>query len=397
MFNVVSYEKVSPTVNRIIKKLIKKMVLPLLTILLITTGFPVWADSSCSVTGGIIQLNDVNLQAGEVTPRKILYTNTHQVTYTCSVTAHNQTFNWYPALSAQGSHLGDVITLLKSLGLAMEITIQEPGTSGSADIKWDTLQDNHFTKIFGTVMGTDSGNYSKCTGEPDTSQQFHCTYTRTADITVKLFVENEFKAINISTPVPSINDALFIVPVARGVASGIPGTPGKGITTSPFNIRILSADLFKLEITPQTVNLGRLYKTDTNLFRSGDFTVTVKQNKNIAPNQRFTLPLEITFQGASLSLMNGGKGLVLKNTDGDNNMPNDNGLQLAIRDKTSNKLVTFNQKTSMGDLDVTWDRNGGVPSNFFTRQYAVEVSRISGAEIKTGRFTASVPVIVTYN
>lgn len=394
MFNVVSYEKVSPTVNRIIKKLIKKMVLPLLTILLITTGFPVWADSSCSVTGGTVSLDNVNLQAGEVTPGKILYKNTHQVTYTCSVTAQNQTFNWYPALSAQGSHLGDVITLLKSLGLAMEITIQEPGTSGSADIKWDTLQDNHFTKIFGTVMGTDSGDYSKCTGEPDTSQRFHCTYTRTADITVNLFVENEFKAINISTPVPSINDALFIVPVARGVASGIPGTPGKGIKTSPFNIRILSADLFKLEITPERVNLGRLYKTDTNLFRSGAFDVKVIQQKDAAPDQSFTLPLDITFQRGKLSLTSDNKGLILKNTDDESGNSDGNGLQLAIRDKTSNELVTFDKKQPVGDLNIDSNRAG---ANSVTRQYAVEVSRINGAEIKTGRFTASVPVIVTYN
>lgn len=394
MFNVVSYEKVSPTVNRIIKKLIKKMVLPLLTILLITTGFPVWADSSCSVTGGTVSLDNVNLQAGEVTPGKILYKNTHQVTYTCSVTAQNQTFNWYPALSAQGSHLGDVITLLKSLGLAMEITIQEPGTSGSADIKWDTLQDNHFTKIFGTVMGTDSGNLSTCTGKPDTSQRFHCTYTRTAGITVKLFVENEFKSVNISTPVPSINDALFIVPVARGVTSGIPGTPGKGIKTSPFNIRILSADLFKLEITPERVNLGRLYKTDTNLFRSGAFDVKVIQQRNTAPNQSFILPLDITFQRGQLSLTSDGKGLVLKNTDDESGNSDGNGLQLAIRDKTSNELVTFDKKRPLGELNIAWHQDG---ANSVTRQYAVEVSRISGAEIKTGRFTASVPVIVTYN
>ncbi|EFR9850098.1 hypothetical protein H1Y64_000960 [Salmonella enterica] len=394
MFNVVSYEKVSPTVNRIIKKLIKKMVLPLLTILLITTGFPVWANSSCSVTGGTVSLDNVNLQAGEVTSGKILYKNTHQVTYTCSVTAQLPTFNWYPALSAQGSHLGDVITLLKSLGLAMEITIQEPGTSGSADIKWDTLQDNHFTKIFGTVMGTDSGNYSKCTGEPDTPQQFYCTYRRTANITVKLFVENTFKSINISKSVPSINDVLFIVPVAWGVTSGIPGTSGKGINTSSFNIRILSADLFNLKITPERVNLGRLYKTDTNLFRSGAFDVKVIQQRNTAPNQSFILPLDITFQRGQLSLTSDGKGLVLKNTDDESGNSDGNGLQLAIRDKTSNELVIFDKKRPLGELNIAWHQDG---ANSVTRQYAVEVSRINGAEIKTGQFTASVPVVVTYN
>ncbi|EBH0782626.1 hypothetical protein FJ875_20570 [Salmonella enterica] len=392
MFNVVSYEKVSSTVNRIIKKLIKKMVLPLLTILLITTGFPVWADSSCSVTGGIIQLNDVNLQEGEVSPGKILYTNTHQVTYTCSVTAQNQTFNWYPALSAAGSHFGDVITLLRSLGLAMEITIQEPGAS--ATINWETLQKNNFTTRFGTVMGTDSGKFSTCTGEPDTPERFHCTYRRTADITVKLFVENKFKSVNISTPVPSINDALFIVPVAWGATSGIPGTSGKGINTSPFNIRILSADLFKLEITPPTVNLGRLYKTDTNLFRSGAFDVKVIQQKDAAPDQSFTLPLDITFQRGQLSLTSDNKGLILKNTDDESGNSDGNGLQLAIRDKTSNELVTFDKKQPVGDLNIDSNRAG---ANSVTRQYAVEVSRINGAEIKTGRFTASVPVIVTYN
>lgn len=380
--------------NRIIKKLIKKMVLPLLTILLITTGFPVWANSSCSVTGGTVSLDNVNLQAGEVTPGKILYKNTHQVTYTCSVTAQLPTFNWYPALSAQGSHLGDVITLLKSLGLAMEITIQEPGTSGSADIKWDTLQDNHFTKIFGTVMGTDSGNYSKCTGEPDTPQQFYCTYRRTANITVKLFVENTFKSINISKSVPSINDVLFIVPVARGVTSGIPGTSGEGINTSSFNIRILSADLFNLKITPERVNLGRLYKTDTNLFRSGAFDVKVIQQRNTAPNQSFILPLDITFQRGQLSLTSDGKGLVLKNTDDESGNSDGNGLQLAIRDKTSNELVIFDKKRPLGELNIAWHQDG---ANSVTRQYAVEVSRINGAEIKTGQFTASVPVVVTYN
>lgn len=394
MFNVVSYEKVSPTVNRIIKKLIKKMVLPLLTILLITTGFPVWADSSCSVTGGIIQLKDVNLQAGNIISGAVLYTNTHQVTYTCSVTAQNGTVNWYPALSAAGSNFRNVITLLKSLGLAMEITIQELDSSaGPAIIGWETLKKPNLnvTQIFGAVMGTGD----KCSGgKPDTSQRFHCTYTRTAGITVKLFVENEFKSVNISTPVPSINDALFIVPVARGVTSGIPGTPGNGIKTSPFNIRILSADLFKLEITPERVNLGRLYKTDTNLFRSGAFDVKVIQQRNTAPNQSFILPLDITFQRGQLSLTSDGKGLVLKNTDDESGNSDGNGLQLAIRDKTSNELVTFDKKRPLGELNIAWHQDG---ANSVTRQYAVEVSRISGAEIKTGRFTASVPVIVTYN
>lgn len=392
MFNVVSYEKVSPTVNRIIKKLIKKMVLPLLTILLITTGFPVWADSSCSVTGGTVSLDNINLQAGEVSPGKILYTNTHKVTYTCSVTAQNQTFNWYPALSAAGSYFGDVITLLQSLGLAMEITIQESGASTT--INWTTLQINNFTTRFGAVMGTDSGKFSTCTGEQDTPQKYHCTYRRTADITVKLFVENTFKSINISKSVPSIKDALFIVPVAWGATSGISGTPGKGINTSPFNIRILSADLFKLEITPERVNLGRLYKTDTNLFRSGAFDVKVIQQSDTAPSQSFTLPLDITFQRGQLSLTSDGKGLILKNTDDESGNSDGNGLQLAIRDKTLNELVTFDKKQPVGDLNIDSNRAG---ANSVTRQYAVEVSRINGAEIKTGRFTASVPVIVTYN
>ncbi|EMJ2325090.1 hypothetical protein V7L32_005653, partial [Salmonella enterica] len=347
-------------------------------------------DSSCSVTGGTVSLDNVNLQAGEVTPGKILYKNTHQVTYTCSVTAQLPTFNWYPALSAQGSHLGGVITLLKALGLGMDITIQEPGSSGPADIKWDTLQSNRFTKIFGAVMGT--GN--ECSGKPDTPERFHCTYRRTADITVKLFVENQFKSVNISTPVPSINDVLFIVPVAWGVTSGIPGTPGKGINTSPFNIRILSADLFNLKITPERVNLGRLYKTDTNLFRSGAFDVKVIQQNETAPHQSFTLPLDITFQRGQLSLTSDGKGLILKNTDDESGNSDGNGLQLAIRDKTSNELVTFDKKRSLGELNIAWHQDG---ANSVTRQYAVEVSRISGAEIKTGRFTASVPVIVTYN
>lgn len=393
MFNVVSYEKVSPTVNRIIKKLIKKMVLPLLTILLITTGFPVWANSSCSVTGGTVSLDNVNLQAGNVTSGAVLYTNTHRVTYTCIVTAQNGTFDWYPALSAAGSNFRKVITLLKSLGLAMEITIQGLDSSaGPAIIGWETLKNpnSNVTQIFGAVMGTGSG----CSGRPDTPQQFYCTYSRTADITVKLFVENKFESVNISKSVPPINDVLFIVPVAGGTTSGIPGTPGKGINTSPFNIRILSADLFKLEITPERVNLGRLYKTDTNLFRSGAFDVKVIQQRNTAPNQSFILPLDITFQRGQLSLTSDGKGLVLKNTDDESGNSDGNGLQLAIRDKTSNELVTFDKKQSVGDLNIDWNRAG---ANSVTRQYAVEVSRINGAEIKTGRFTASVPVIVTYN
>ncbi|ENG3299738.1 hypothetical protein ABTX20_003886 [Salmonella enterica] len=393
MFNVVSYEKVSPTVNRIIKKLIKKLVLPLLTILLITTGFPVWADSSCSVTGGAVSLDNVNLQAGEVIPGKTLYKNTHRVTYTCIVTAQNGTVNWYPALSAQGSNLGNVIKLLKSLGLAMEITIQELDSSaGPAIIGWETLKKPNLnvTQIFGAVMGTGSG----CSGRPDTPQTYYCTYSRTADITVKLFVENQFESVNISKSVPPINDVLFIVPVAWGVTSGIPGTPGKGINTSPFNIRILSADLFNLKITPERVNLGRLYKTDTNLFRSGAFDVKVIQQKETAPHQSFTLPLDITFQRGQLSLTSDGKGLILKNTDDESGNSDGNGLQLAIRDKTSDELVTFDKKRSLGELNIAWHQDG---ANSVTRQYAVEVSRINGAEIKTGRFTASVPVIVTYN
>lgn len=48
----------------------------------------------------------------------------------------------------------------------------------------------------------------------------------------------------------------------------------------------------------------------------------------------------------------------------------------------------------METLNIDWNHTG---TNSATRKYAVEVRRISGAEIKTGRFTASVPVIVTYN
>ncbi|EAM3005593.1 hypothetical protein CE655_11635 [Salmonella enterica] len=393
MFNVVSHEKVSPTVNRIIKKLIKKMVLPLLTILLITTGFPVWAGKrlDCKITGGVLSMSDIDLQVEKMLGGSKYQGPSHKVEYECAVHPLNSITEWYPSLSSVMSDFGSVISLLTELGLGIDIVIQENG-SGPVTIQWNDVKKNNFTIPFGARMSTnhciDDGGQVSQDGYND------CVYKRSAYIGLTLFVENDFNSINISTDVAGKTDALYIVPAPLGTKVGYPGIPGQGINTSPFNVRILSKNLFKLEVTPQTVNLGRLYKTDTNLFRSGAFDVKVIQQKNTTPKQSFTLPLDITFQSGQFSLTPDGKGLVLKNTDGESGNSDGNGLQLAIRDKTLNELVTFDKKRSLGDLNIEWNHTG---TNSVTRQYAVEVSRINGAEIKTGQFTASVPVVVTYN
>lgn len=362
--------------------LIKHLTHTILATLLSAAGLPVWAAahtfSYCDVSGPRVVLSNVNLNADESAGTTV-FENTHTIQYDCHVTAAGG-LTFYPTLIPDaGGKFQGLITLLQGLGLAMDITIRESGGSPQT-VNWTTLKSGGWKKQFGAVMPTDDKHGG--TAEPD----YYYRYHRSADITLKLYLETKYKENNLVKTVPPQNDLLYIMADPAATTE-----KGKGIDTTGFNIRVLSPGLGRVEINPTTVHLGHFIKTsDATLTRHGDFTVTARQVLRPAPGQSFELPLNIRFNKGALSATTDNQHLALKNT-GD---AEDNGLQLSIKDKDTGTPVTFGENTLMGKLSVT---PSGALTNNIIKNYTIEVNRRSGMDVKAGKFTGAITAEITYN
>ncbi|AXC70044.1 hypothetical protein DOE63_32720 (plasmid) [Salmonella enterica subsp. diarizonae serovar 59:z10:-] len=175
-------------------------------------------------------------------------------------------------------------------------------------------------------------------------------------------------------------DALNIMPIADG--NGKWGTP---VRTGAFSIRFLPENLGRVSVRPSLVRLGHFYTTiDSTLSKTAAFTVTAQQETGTATS--FTVPLMINFiPTAALAITD--EQYIQLTTGGQNN-----GLRLSVRDNATENNVKFNTPASMGSLEMT-----DSPGNSIQKTYTAVVDRIPGTDLKTGDFSASMSVVVTYN
>ncbi|HFV9934397.1 TPA: hypothetical protein ACIAPS_004154 [Salmonella enterica subsp. enterica serovar Bovismorbificans] len=363
------------------KGLMKHLVLAALVVMSGVASLPVCAAQErphCNVTDGVIPFKNIILRAGtNFHPGDVLYTSNYTIHYTCVVTGDGPGIRFYPTLS-EGENFRSVITLLQGLGLGMNMTVTEDGYT-PVTIKWADLTTQGWRKTFGKEMllNTSQG----ATENP----LYYFNYKRSATVTLELFVAQNYPDNSVVSSIPQVASFMYIR--ARTDLNDVKGTP---LSTSGFAIRVLSPALTRAEINPSTVSLGHFIKaSETSLTRSGNFSVTVRQQNPPSPGQKFELPLNITFGTGILSAIDG-QHLALKNLDG-----NENGLQLSIKDRDNgDSPVEFNKETSMGTLSVT---GNGAGINNITKRYAIEVSRRSGMEVQTGKFRGAIPVTITYS
>ncbi|MDJ6367511.1 fimbrial protein [Salmonella enterica] len=349
----------------------------MLAILLLAVCFPSMAkglaDSICETQGGTVPLKSVNLKMSKVTTGKILYTSpAYAISYTCTVYPSLDT-DYVPTLAFPSSFIEGVIKPLGELGLGINLTIQEAG-QGPVTIPWSDLKNGKattsFRKKFGAAMATGVKPLDKYGGSK---------YSRDATVSVELFVEAKFVQRPILIlDIPSM-DALNIIP-ADGTAKW-----GKPVRTGAFSIRFLPENLGRVSVRPSLVRLGRFYKTvDSTLSKTAAFTVTAQQETGTSTP--FTVPLMINFiPTAALAITD--EQYIQLTTGGQNN-----GLRLSVRDNATGNNVKFNTPASMGSLEMT-----GSPGNSIQKTYTAVVDRIPGTDLKTGDFSASMSVVVTYN
>lgn len=345
----------------------------MLAILLLAVCFPSMAkslvDSVCNTQGGTVPLKSVNLKLSEVTTGKILYTSpAYAISYTCTVYPSLGT-DYAPSLAFTDSFM-NVIRNLSNIGLGMNLIIQETD-KGSVTIPWSDIKNApvSFRKQFGATMSDRLQNLPSAGSG----------YSRKATVSVELFVEAAFvqnKILVLDTP---SMDAFNIMPVADG--NGKKGTPVK---TGAFSIRFLPENLGRVSVSPSLVRLGHFYTTiDSTLSKTAAFTVTAQQATGTATP--FTVPLLINFIPTTALAITDEQYIQLS-TGGQNN-----GLRLSVRDDAGNN-VKFNTPASMGSLNMI-----GSPGNRIQKTYTAVVDRIPGTDLKTGDFSASMSVVVTYN
>ncbi|ECL1628896.1 hypothetical protein KY991_003334, partial [Salmonella enterica subsp. enterica serovar Kentucky] len=162
-----------------------------------------------------------------------------------------------------------------------------------------------------------------------------------------------------------------------------------GFVLSGFNVRILRNGLGKVDIVPLQVNFGHIYTTyEPSQTRQANFTVIATQVLRPAMGQEFTIPLAITFGKGALT-QDTGQTLNLVSLDGPNK-GQPNGLRLSIKDGT--KEITFDKQEVLGDITIT----GAVTGNV-SKVYTAVITPTPGESVKTGKFSAAIPVTVTYN
>ncbi|EDX1408477.1 hypothetical protein GSO04_000840, partial [Salmonella enterica] len=135
---------------------------------------------------------------------------------------------------------------------------------------------------------------------------------------------------------------------------------------------------------------GHIYTTyEPSQTRQANFTVIARQVLRPAMGQEFTIPLAITFGKGALT-QDTGQTLNLVSLDGPNK-GQPNGLRLSIKDDKG-KEITFDKQEVLGDITIT----GAVTGNV-SKVYTAVITPTPGGSVKTGTFSAAIPVTVTYN
>lgn len=326
---------------------------------------PVVAFETCSVTGGgTIQLQDINITPDNFNTGSILYSSPPEtVNYACNAFAGKV---YKPELVFKLDYFKSFSKALDNAGLGMNLTITESGNTPVL-FSWDEIKGasgNELRKPFGKQL------------PPGITE-------RTATIKMDILYTKAYSESSAVKNIPAVANVMNIVPISYA-------NRPNGIGLSSFNIRILRRGLGTVDITPSLVNLGHFYTTWTpSQNKQATFRVTARQVLRPAVGQEFTLPLSVTF----------GKGALSGDTPQTLNLLNSggtgtdyaNGLQLSIQDDAGN-LITFDKEAPLGNITITSSVSGNV-----SRTYTAIVSPKPGGTVTTGRFSAAIPVTVTYN
>ncbi|EJM3432243.1 hypothetical protein NOF79_005624 [Salmonella enterica] len=321
--------------------------------------------NTCEATSGqVINLKSINLTTDSFTPGSVIYSVTQPVSFTC-----NTGYGGPLALVLNRNYFSQLYTTLSGMGLGIQLTITKDGRSATFtwdDIKKTTGQGNSPSKNFGNDIpfGAGEKNYN-------------------ATIKLDFLYTDTYKDNSAIKTIAGGGNALGIKPPGYPASSDVFGF-------SSFDIRILRNGLGRVDITPSRVSLGHFYTGDKYPSpKEANFTVTAIQALKPAPGAGFTIPLQITFGKNALSVSEGGKALKLVNMDTPGQT---NGLLLSIRDDSTSKLITFDTKEDLGNIAINSSLSGRVSGN-----YTVVVKPAPGDTVKTGRFSAEIPVTVTYN
>lgn len=356
----------------------KRLLNGILAILFLVASFPSMAtgslaDSKCHVTSGTILLKNINLKLENIHTGTLLHSSQpYSVNYACYLYPSFGT-NYVPTLRFT-SEFGQAIRKLSDAGLGMNMTIQEDGQT-QRDIPWSEIKKASggvVLKSFGAAMST---KYPP--DEPDGAT----VIKRHATITLELFVVTEFvqnKMLILDIPaIPAFN----IVTTGNGA-----GGYGAAAYTGAFSIRFLPDNLGKVTVSPSVVRLGHFYTSRNELFKTAEFKVQASQ-KNGASTP-FSVPLLISFNpSVNMTLLDETSVRLVNNGDSAGN-----GLKLSVRDENGN-MVKFNTPVTMDTIHIGYS---GSPGNV-TKVYTAVVQNIPGETVKTGNFSASMSVIVTYN
>lgn len=340
-----------------------------LAILLLAGSLPLRAatlqSSRCDVRAETISLKNVNLDLNKINEGDTLYTSQlYNIHYTCE-SPPTTTITYYAPTLVINDSFKPVITAMKNQGLGINITIKEQGMPEER-IKWDYIKNPHsgylFTRKFGAEIPKSSSVKT----------------SRDATIKLELFVDTSYPKSMLVLNIPPLA-ALNIMTNDKGY-----GQPGVPVNTSGFSIRFLPDNLGQVTVSPQVVKLGHFYTTsEATLTKRVPFTVTALQK--LGAGVPFSVPLMINFIPESKLTVQNNQFIKLINNDGIAN-----GLKLSLRKDSMD--VPLNTPVQMGTIDMGYPPAGNVPVT-----YTAVVEPVEGEEIKTGDFTASMSVVVTYN
>ncbi|HCL5270411.1 TPA: hypothetical protein N2G33_002617 [Salmonella enterica] len=323
--------------------------------------------NDCVVTSGQnINLRNINLTTDDfkLGPDSVIYRITQNAGVKCWMGYDTQ----YPTLVFNQGYFSDFSRKLDNMGLGFRVSIKETeNPSNVAFFSWDEIKKtqggNELRKEFGTKLPIGITE-------------------RNVTLTLEFLYTKAYSESSAVTHFAGIANVLNIVSFSYSHRVD-------GFVLSGFNVRIIRNGLGKVDIVPSLVNFGHIYTTyQPSQTRQANFTVIARQVLRPAVGQEFTIPLAITFGKGSLTQATG-QTLNLVSLDG-LNKGQPNGLRLSIKDGT--KEVTFDKPEVLGDITITGAITGNV-----SKTYTAVVTPTPGESIKTGRFSAAIPVTVTYN
>lgn len=321
--------------------------------------------SYCDASGHIA-IQNINIKGGNFNTGDELQRVTVPISYTCHTSYKSYGPDYRATLNLY--NLGNLVNTFKNNGLGVDITVQE-GSLAPVTFTWKEIQ-----------AGFSGWSSSKTFGQ---LMDMNKTYNLSGKLTFRIFVYTKFskKFLNLSVPGNTIN----IIPYyPNGVSA--PTVSFTPLTMSTFNLRFIPDNSGKVMISPSSViRMGHFYTEykETMVAREIPFTVTAQQN--IGTQTPFIAPLAIEFQTNGLTLADADSSVTLKNTKGEYN-----GFRLSVVDEAGNP-VHFNTKADMGSINLDNGSGGKI-----IKQYKAKVEPISGAEIKTGDFSAAMTVVITY-